>query len=113
MSADRRVEIALRLAVPADVGRTRGREHEVTAFHAWLRPQHGAGGLRQVDGMRRAGFHPIARYAPQTEIVGKFGRAGKLPKEFGMANAIDCRTENELWIAELTNWRAQKVTLRK
>jgi len=47
------------------------------------------------------------------KVVGKFGRAGKLPKEFGMANAIDCRTENELWIGELANWRAQKVTLRR
>ena len=46
------------------------------------------------------------------KIVGKFGRAGKLPKEFGMANAIDCRSENELWIGELTNWRAQRITLR-
>ena len=45
-------------------------------------------------------------------IVGKFGRAGKLPKEFGMVNSIDCRSENELFIAELTNWRVQKVTLR-
>ncbi len=25
-------------------------------------------------------------------IVGKFGRAGKLPKEFGMVNSIDCRS---------------------
>jgi NHL repeat len=46
------------------------------------------------------------------KVVGKFGRAGKLPKEFGMANAIDCRNENELWIGELTNWRAQRVSLR-
>ena len=45
-------------------------------------------------------------------IVGKFGRAGKLPKEFGMVNSIDCRNENELYIGELTNWRVQKVTLR-
>src|SRR5207253_3708516 len=45
-------------------------------------------------------------------IVGKFGRAGKLPKEFGTVNAIDCRNENELYIGELTNWRVQKVTLR-
>jgi DNA-binding beta-propeller fold protein YncE len=45
-------------------------------------------------------------------IVGKFGRAGKLPKEFGMANSIDCRNENELYVGELTNWRVQKVTLR-
>src|SRR5437660_236507 len=28
------------------------------------------------------------------EVIGKFGRAGKLAKEFGMVNAIDCRTEN-------------------
>jgi hypothetical protein len=47
------------------------------------------------------------------QIVGKFGKAGKLPKEFGMVNAIDCRTENDLWIGEVWNWRAQKVTLRR
>ena len=33
------------------------------------------------------------------QVVGKFGKAGKLPKEFGMVNAIDCRTENDLWSA--------------
>ena len=47
------------------------------------------------------------------QIVGKFGKAGKLPKEFGMVNAIDCRTENDLWVGEIWNWRAQKVTLRR
>jgi DNA-binding beta-propeller fold protein YncE len=47
------------------------------------------------------------------EVVGKFGRAGKLPKEFGMVNAVDCRTENDLWVGEVWNWRAQKVTLRR
>jgi len=47
------------------------------------------------------------------QIVGKFGKAGKLPKEFGMVNAIDCRTENDLWVGEVWNWRAQKVTLKK
>ena len=47
------------------------------------------------------------------QIVGKFGRAGKLPKEFGIVNAIDCRTENDLWVGEVWNWRAQKVTLRR
>src|SRR5262245_4893398 len=46
------------------------------------------------------------------QVVGKFGKAGKLPKEFGMVNAIDCRTENNLWVGEVWNWRAQKVTLR-
>jgi DNA-binding beta-propeller fold protein YncE len=47
------------------------------------------------------------------QIVGKFGKAGKLPKEFGMVSAIDCRTENDLWVGEVWNWRAQKVTLRR
>jgi DNA-binding beta-propeller fold protein YncE len=47
------------------------------------------------------------------KIVGRFGRAGRLPKEFGMVNSIDCRSENELLVGELTNWRVQKLTLRK
>ena len=46
------------------------------------------------------------------KIVGKFGTAGKLLKEFGMVNSIDCRSENELLVGELTNWRVQKLTLR-
>jgi len=47
------------------------------------------------------------------KIVGRFGRAGHLPKEFGTVNAIDCRGENELYVGELLNWRVQKLTLRK
>ena len=46
------------------------------------------------------------------KIVGKFGRAGKLPKEFGTVNSIDCRNPNELYVGETLNWRVQKVTLR-
>ncbi len=45
-------------------------------------------------------------------IVGKFGRAGKLLKEFGSVHEIDCRNENELLVGEITNWRVQKLTLR-
>jgi hypothetical protein len=45
-------------------------------------------------------------------VVGKFGKAGKLPKEFGLVNSIDCRNENELYVGELSNWRVQKITLR-
>jgi DNA-binding beta-propeller fold protein YncE len=45
-------------------------------------------------------------------IVGKFGRAGRLPKEFNMVNAIECRSENELLVGELANWRVQKLTLK-
>ena len=45
------------------------------------------------------------------KLLGRFGRAGKLPKEFSTVNAIDCRSENELYIGEIGNWRVQKVTL--
>jgi DNA-binding beta-propeller fold protein YncE len=45
------------------------------------------------------------------EIVGKFGRAGKAPKEFGTLNAIDCRGESNLYVAEIGNMRVQKLTL--
>jgi hypothetical protein len=47
------------------------------------------------------------------KVVGRFGTAGKLPKEFGVANSIDCRSENELLVGEMSNWRVQKVTLKK
>jgi hypothetical protein len=45
-------------------------------------------------------------------IVGRFGRAGKEPKQFDGVNAIDCRSENELLVGETGSWRVQKITLR-
>ena len=46
------------------------------------------------------------------KILGKFGKPGKLAKEFGTVSAIDCRNENDLLVGELTNWRVQKISLR-
>ena len=46
------------------------------------------------------------------KLLGRFGRAGKLMKEFGTVNAIDCRSENDLYVGEIGNWRVQKLTLR-
>jgi hypothetical protein len=46
------------------------------------------------------------------KIVGKFGTAGKLLKEFGSVHEMDCRSENELYVGEITNWRVQKLTLK-
>jgi hypothetical protein len=45
------------------------------------------------------------------KILGKFGTAGKQLKEFGSVHAIDCRSRNEIYVGELTNWRVQKLTL--
>src|SRR5882724_5407164 len=44
-------------------------------------------------------------------VVGKFGRAGKELKQFGTVNAIDCRSENNLYVGEVGNLRVQKLTL--
>ena len=61
------------------------------------------------DGMEDATIYKVQL---DGQVVGKFGSAGKLPKQFGLANSIDCRNENELLVGEMTNWRVQKVTLR-
>jgi hypothetical protein len=44
-------------------------------------------------------------------VIGKFGRAGRLPKEFNFVNAIDCRNENTLYVGEIGNLRVQKLAL--
>lgn len=60
------------------------------------------------DGMEDAAIYKVRL---DGTVVGKFGSAGKLPKQFGLANSIDCRGDNVLLIGEMTNWRVQKVTL--
>ncbi|MBI4476145.1 MAG: 6-bladed beta-propeller, partial [Acidobacteria bacterium] len=62
------------------------------------------------DGMEDAAIYKVQL---DGKVVGKFGSAGKLPKEFGLANSLDCRSETELLIGEMTNWRVQKVTLKR
>jgi len=46
------------------------------------------------------------------KLLGKFGRAGKMLKEFGTTNAIDCRNPNQLYVGEIGNLRVQKITLK-
>jgi DNA-binding beta-propeller fold protein YncE len=61
------------------------------------------------DGMEDAAIYKVDL---KGNVLGKFGSAGKMPKEFGLVNSIDCRNENELLVGELANWRVQKLTLR-
>jgi hypothetical protein len=44
-------------------------------------------------------------------IIGKFGKAGKGLGEFSTVHEIDCRNPNELFVAEISAWRAQKLIL--
>jgi sugar lactone lactonase YvrE len=45
-------------------------------------------------------------------VVGRFGKAGKGPKEFASVNQMDCRQNNVIYTAESAGFRVQKVTLR-
>ena len=45
-------------------------------------------------------------------IVGKFGKAGKAPGEFATVHQIDCRDPDTLFVAEINDWRSQKILLK-
>ena len=44
-------------------------------------------------------------------LLGTFGKFGKQAGQFGWIHEIDCRTDNELVVGELLNWRVQKLIL--
>jgi sugar lactone lactonase YvrE len=44
-------------------------------------------------------------------ILGAFGKAGKQLGQFGWIHEIACPSENTLYVAELLNWRVQKLIL--
>lgn len=46
------------------------------------------------------------------KVLGVLGEAGKEAKQFGWTHQIACPSENEVWVAEILNWRVQKLTLR-
>src|SRR5580765_5704225 len=46
------------------------------------------------------------------KVLGWLGKSGHQSKQFGWIHEIACPSENELWVAELLNWRVQKLTLR-
>jgi sugar lactone lactonase YvrE len=45
-------------------------------------------------------------------VLGRFGKAGHGFKEFSSIHQMDCRTPDELFVAEITAWRVQKIRLR-
>jgi hypothetical protein len=44
-------------------------------------------------------------------VLGYLGESGKQLKQFGWIHAIACPSENVLYVAELLNWRVQKLML--
>jgi DNA-binding beta-propeller fold protein YncE len=45
------------------------------------------------------------------KVLGVLGEAGKELKQFGWIHEIACPSENELYVAELLNWRVQRLIL--
>jgi DNA-binding beta-propeller fold protein YncE len=45
------------------------------------------------------------------KVLGVLGEAGKQMKQFGWIHEIACPSENVLYVAELLNWRVQKLVL--
>lgn len=47
------------------------------------------------------------------KVLGMFGKSGKQPGQFGWIHEMACPSENELYVAELLNWRVQKLILEQ
>jgi DNA-binding beta-propeller fold protein YncE len=45
------------------------------------------------------------------QVLGVLGQSGKQLKQFGWIHQIACPSENEIYVAELLNWRVQKLML--
>jgi hypothetical protein len=46
------------------------------------------------------------------KLLGMLGKSGHQMKQFGWIHEIACPSENEIYVAELLNWRVQKLTLK-
>ncbi len=45
------------------------------------------------------------------KVLGMLGRSGRQAKQFGWIHEVACPSENEVYVAELLNWRVQKLIL--
>ena len=45
------------------------------------------------------------------KVLGMLGESGKQLKQFGWIHEMACPSENTLFVAELLNWRIQKLEL--
>jgi DNA-binding beta-propeller fold protein YncE len=53
----------------------------------------------------------IYKVSLEGKVLGVLGEAGKGPRQFGWIHQIACPSEHELYVAELLNWRVNKLTL--
>ena len=55
----------------------------------------------------------IYKLTLEGKVLGAFGESGKQLKQFGWVHEIACPSETELYVAELLNWRIQKLILEQ
>jgi hypothetical protein len=53
----------------------------------------------------------IYKLTTDGQVLGWLGGSGKILKKFGWVHELACPSENEIYAAEILNWRAQKLTL--
>jgi hypothetical protein len=53
----------------------------------------------------------IYKMTTDGKVLGWLGGSGKVLKKFGWVHQIACPSENEIYAAEILNWRAQKLIL--
>ena len=46
------------------------------------------------------------------KIVGMLGESGHEVGQFNWTHGLACPSENVLWVADMNNWRVQKLTLK-
>ena len=109
-------QIKLDVPVPADAHVAIGNQAAATAAPGTMSP--GAPwavcitpGPNQV--LYAADAYPgrIYKVSLDGKILGVLGKAGKQLKQFGWVHEIACPSENELYVAEILNWRVQKLQL--
>jgi streptogramin lyase len=53
----------------------------------------------------------IYKFSLDGKVLGVLGSSGRQLKQFGWIHELACPSENEIYAAEILNWRVQKLTL--
>jgi DNA-binding beta-propeller fold protein YncE len=54
----------------------------------------------------------IYKMSLEGKVLGMLGKSGKQPGQFGWIHEIACPSENLLYVAEILNWRVQRLELQ-
>lgn len=107
-------EITINVPIPPDA-------------HPWMGNQPGAEAAERQNGapwaicitpgpteyLYSADAYPgrVYKLSLDGRVLGVLGRSGRQLKQFGWIHELACPSENEIYVAELLNWRVQKLIL--